>query len=466
MHWALLWLAVTELRRAGLRSGLTALALALAILTVSALDQQSKIRQDTILLDYEAGGAGTFLAELHIAEHEIDPVAGAIGRLQDVTAVEAPYRGRDLRLIADTSFLVFQNDKQQEFLGASTTVLGVAASFDLARDYYEVIGTQSQDAAPTSFGVPLIVTDGLARTPSQGEVLIPAAVAEYVGVRRGAVASIELKSDVGQAEPFQRYPALKVIGVFDVIGPDEGRFAPFWRLAARGRDVLTVRRPDAQSEMRTTLPIVLNAELLRDLWEERQQSLRRPGIEPANEVSRRQLVIRAGTAIGVAAVQEAVERLLIGRGLSKNCPAIELGSFCLVLPERNNFAAALQEQTKFGTGAGFFAALLIALVAIGNAGLQLQTVISRWHDQAVLQALGFTPSQLLVCSILRLGLIFGTAIAASAVVGTMMPSSFSSSFTAFATAAGLCSAASLLAVTIALLWPLRSDPAEQIRRLT
>jgi hypothetical protein len=306
----------------------------------------------------------------------------------------------------------------------------------------------------------------LARTPSQGEVLIPAAVAEYVGVRRGALASIELKSDVGQAEPFQRYPALKVIGVFDVIGPDEGRFAPFWRLAARGRDVLTVRRPDAQSEMRTTLPIVLNAELLRDLWEERQQSLRRPGIEPANEVSRRQLVIRAGTAIGVAAVQEAVERLLIGRGLSKNCPAIELGSFCLVLPERNNFAAALQEQTKFGTGAGFFAALLIALVAIGNAGLQLQTVISRWHDQAVLQALGFTPSQLLVCSILRLGLIFGTAIAASAIVGTMMPSSFSSSSTAFATAAGLCSAASLLAVTIALLWPMRSDPAEQIRRLT
>jgi hypothetical protein len=63
VHWALLWLAVTELRRAGLRSGLTALALALAILTVSALDQQSKIRQDTILQDYEAGGAGTFLAE-------------------------------------------------------------------------------------------------------------------------------------------------------------------------------------------------------------------------------------------------------------------------------------------------------------------------------------------------------------------------------------------------------------------
>lgn len=79
MHWALLWLAVTELRPAGLRSGLTALALALAILTVSVLDQQSKIRQDTILQDYEAGGAGTFLAELHTAEHEIDPVAGAIG---------------------------------------------------------------------------------------------------------------------------------------------------------------------------------------------------------------------------------------------------------------------------------------------------------------------------------------------------------------------------------------------------
>jgi hypothetical protein len=465
VHWALLWLAVTELRRAGLRSGLTAFALALAILTVSVLDQQSKIRQDTILQDYEAGGAGTFLAELRTAEQEIDPMAGAIGRLQGVTAVEAPYRGRDLRLIADTSFLVFQNDKQQEFLGATTAVLGVTASFDLVRDYYEVIGIQGEDSR-TSFGIPLIVTDGLARTPSRDEVLVPAAVAEYVGVRRGAVASIELKSDAGQGEPVQRYPALKVIGVFDVIGPDEGRFAPFWRLAARGRDVLTLRRPDAQSEMRTTLPIVVNAELLRDLWEERQQSLRRRGVEPANEVNRRQLVIRAGTAVDVPAVQEAVERLLIGRGLSKNCPAIELGSFCLVLPERNNFAAALHEQTKFGTGAGFFAALLIALIAIGNAGLQLQAVISRWHDQAVLHALGFTPSQLLLCSFLRLGLIFGTAIAASAIVGTMMPSAFSSSFSAFATAAGLCSAASLLAATIALLWPLRSDPAEQIRRLT
>jgi hypothetical protein len=36
----------------------------------------------------------------------------------------------------DTSFLVFHNEQQQEYLGARTSVLGVDRSFDLARDYY------------------------------------------------------------------------------------------------------------------------------------------------------------------------------------------------------------------------------------------------------------------------------------------------------------------------------------------
>jgi len=285
-------------------------------------------------------------------------------------------------------------------------------------------------------------------------------------MRARAFASIEFKSEAGQAEPVvRRYSGIEVIGVFDAIGPDEGRFAPFWRLAARGRDVLTVRRPDAPNEMRTTLPIVLNAELLSDFLSEQQQNLRARGTESADLIGRRQLVIRASTTIDVPAAQQAVERLLIDRGLSKNCPAVSLGSFCIVLPERNNFEAARREQTKFGAGAGFFAALLLALVASGNAGLQLQAVISRWRDYAVLQALGFTPSQLLLCSILRFCLVLGTAIGASAIAWTMLPSPFNGSFPAFATAAGLCSATSLIAATAALLWPLRSHPGRQIREL-
>ena len=466
MHWALFWLATTELRRAGLRSGLTGLALAVSILAMAVFGQQAEIRQSTILRDYEATGAATFLVEFRTAESEIDELIEAVRRLPEISAAEAPYRSSDLDVIAHTAFLVFQNEKQQEYLGASTAVLGVTDRFDLARDYYETIGSQSTSRAGTQLGIPLIVTDGVTRAPSRGEVLVPAAVADYVGVRPGALASIELKSEASDGPPVvHRYPDVEVIGVFDVIGPDEGRFAPFWRLAARGRDVLTVRRPAAENELRTTLPIVLNTELLREFLTD-QQKLRPPEIVSGDMVGRRQLVIRASAIFAVPAAEEAIERLLKGRGLSGNCPAISLGSFCIVLPERNNFVTAQTEQAKFSTGAGFFTALLLALVAIGNAGLQLQAVISRWREHAVLQALGFTPLQLLLYSILRLCLVFGTAIVASAVAWTMLPSPFNGSFPAFATAVVLCSATSFIAATAALLWPLRSRPGRQIRELT
>jgi hypothetical protein len=463
----MLWLTATELRRAGLRSGLTALALAVAILTVSVLDQQTETRQNMLLRDYEAAGAATFVAELRTADDEIEVLVRAVRRLRGIKATEAPYRGSDLRLTADTSFLVFQNEKQQEYLGATTTVLGVSDSFDLAGDYYGTIGRESDDTVGTPLGIPLVVTDGVARPPTRNEVLIPATVAEYVGVRAGAVATIELRSKTDQGQTaVHRYSGLTVIGVFDATGPDEGRFAPFWRLSARGRDVLTVRRPDAANEIKTTLPIVLNAALMRDLLNEQQHKLWASGIDDAEVVGRQQLVMRASTAYDIPLAQQAVKRLLIYRGLSENCLARHAGSFCIALPERNNFDAALHEQAKFGRGVGFFTALLLALIAIGNAGLQLQTVINRRHDHAVMQALGFTPVQLLLCSILRLCMVFGSGIAAAALLWVMMPSPLDGSFRAFATAAALCSATSLITAVAALLWPLRSHPGAQIRELT
>jgi hypothetical protein len=457
---------MTEVRQAGLRSGLTALALAAAILLISVLEQQAELRQSIILRDYDAAGAATFLVEVRTADHEIEELVAAVRRQPGITAAEAPYRGGDLEVTADTAFLVFQNPKQQEYLGASTAVLGVTESFDLARDYYETVGRQSTNTAGAQLGIPLIVTDGVTRPPSRSEVLVPAAVANYVGVRPGARASIELKSEIGRSQPvIHRYPDIEVIGVFDATGPDEARFAPFWRLAARGRDVLTVRRPDAESEPRTTLPIVLNAELLRGFLTDQQK--RQPsGIMPDDMVGRRQLVIRAQATHDVPAMQEVVKQLLIARGLFANCPAISLGSFCIVLPERNNFAAAQREQAKFSAGAGFFTALLLALCAIGNAGLQLQAVISRWRDHAVLQALGFTPSQLFLSSLLRLFVLFGTGIVGSAIIWLMTSPVFPGSFFAFAVAAALCAAASLFAAMPALLLPLRSHPGRQIRELT
>jgi len=186
--WALLWLAALELRRAGLRSGLTALALAVAMLAITVLEHQTEVRQDMLVRAYEAAGAATFLAELHTTDEKLDDVARAVRDLDVITAAEAPYRSGDLGLTADTSFLVFQNDKQQEYLGATTAVLGVSTSFDLRRDYYETLGARKAGAALTSFGIPLVVTDGVQRPPSRREVLVPATVAEYVGVQPGALA--------------------------------------------------------------------------------------------------------------------------------------------------------------------------------------------------------------------------------------------------------------------------------------
>jgi hypothetical protein len=443
-------------------SGPTALSLAVTIVAISVLEWQTQIQQTIILRDYESAGATTFLADAAVPENEIDDLERAVRELDVIAAVEAPYRGSDIDVIAETAFLVFENEKQQEYLGGRTAVLGASGGFDLARDYYERIGAAGEQPI---LGIPLIVTDGMARPPVAGEALIPKSVAEYVGVRPGVLAIVELAHGLEAGESFARRYELRVIGTFDAIGPDDGRFAPLWRLAARGRDVLTVRRRDAR-ELRTTLPIVLNAELVRDFLGDVHRELRTQGSEAGEPSGRRQLVIRANSANDVTKTQTAVRQLLVTHGLREDCPRVTPGSFCLNLPTQNNFQTALSEQAKFGSGAGFFMALLLALGAIGNAGLQLQITISRWREHAILQALGFTPSQLLVRHILSLLLIFMMGVAVATAASVIVVPIFSGSFRSFATAAALCTATAMLGAVAVLIWPLRSHPGARIRELT
>ena len=465
--FGLLWLAFREVRQAGLRSGLTALAVAMAILTMSILARQADVQQAAIVRSYEEAGATTFVAELaDVTEDETGELVRAVRELEGIVAAEAPHRGSDLGVTADTSFLVFENEKQQEYLGATTAVLGVTDKFDPGRDYYESIGTTTADQQRGPLGIPLLVTDGIARGPASGEVLVPAVVAEYVGVRLDARATLELIHVDSSGPPIvRRYENLRVIGTFDAVGPDEGRFAPFWRFAARGRDVLTVRRPGRGDEMKTTLPVVVNVSLLRDFMTYVREELKAPGRARAPMQNRSHMVIRTGRVVSVTSAEQAVQQLLGERGLLDDCWTTQTRSFCLRLPERNNFRAALHEQTTFVTGAGFFTSLLLSLVATGSAGLQLQTVIRRGHEHAVLEALGFAPLQLLVYFCLRLLLIFGIGVAVAGIVSLTLPAMFIGSIASFATASGLLIAASLGVTVPVLFWALRGPPGERIQEL-
>jgi len=291
-------------------------------------------------------------------------------------------------------------------------------------------------------------------------------VAEYVGERLDARATLELILADSHGPPIvRRYEGLRVIGTFDAVGPDEGRFAPFWRFAARGRDVLTVRRPDRGDEKKTTLPVVVNVSVLRDFMMGVQEELTAQGRAPVPEQNRSLLVIRADAVAGVTSAQQAVQQLLKHRSLADDCQTTGTRSFCLRLPERNNFQTALHEQTTFVTGVKFFANLLLLLVATGSAGLQLQTIIMRWHEHAVLEALGFTPLWLLGYSCLRVLLIFTIGIAIAGVVSLSLPSMLSGSLASFATASGLLTAASLSVTVPVLFWALRAPPGERLREL-
>src|SRR5499427_6102444 len=297
-----------------------------------------------------------------------DSLADSVGTMGDVRSAEAPYIGIKRNIAVDTSFLVFRNERQQEYLGARTSVLGVDRNFDFARDYYVDFHEINPQAPQMVLGMPLLVTTGEARPPSPQEVLVPSGVADYVGVQPGAETIVEFVYS-GPGEPIiQRFDGLRLIGTFDMAGPDQGRFEPFWRYNARGQDVLTVRR-EPQGASATSLPLVVNAALFRDFLSLIVSELARRGGTSARLPARDQLIVRAGSIADVPATEAAVAQLLQQRGLERRCDVQGPGSFCLRLPERNNFQSALQEQNKVGSGGGFFVGLLLILVTAGAAGL-------------------------------------------------------------------------------------------------
>jgi hypothetical protein len=118
MSRGLLWLALADLGQAWLRSGLAALAIAAAILAVAFFAGEIQLHQSEVLASYEAAGAATFVVQLNgVADDDIDALAGSVRTISDVRSAEAPYSGIGSNIAADTSFLVFRNQQQQEYLG-------------------------------------------------------------------------------------------------------------------------------------------------------------------------------------------------------------------------------------------------------------------------------------------------------------------------------------------------------------
>jgi len=204
----------------------------------------------------------------------------------------------------------------------------------------------------------------------------------------------------------------------------------------------------------------IRAGLFRDFLSSIATELARRGAAPARLPARDQLIVRAGSIAGVPATEATVEQLLQQRGLQRRCDGQGPSSFCLRLPERNNFQSALQEQKKVGSGGGFFVGLLLILVTIGAAGIQVQTVVSRWRDYGILQALGFTPGQILVYYALQLALVLVSGVAIAAVASLPLATISTASLIL---AAGLTAFAAGLASLLVLVWPLKRLPAELLR---
>jgi len=462
VHRGLLWLAVVDLRRAWLRPSLAALAIALALIAVTFFAGQIGLRQAELLTGYEESGAATFIVEVNkVPTSDVADLVQALRSAAGVQSVEAPYDGTQLGLVADSSCVVFENEKQQESLGARTTALGVGRSFDPLRDYYVNFRDLNSNAPQAVLGAALLATSGAVRAPERNEIVVPSGVTDYVGVRSGADATVDLMYLNANPPIVQRFEGLRLIGTFDLIGPDQGRFEPFWRFAARGREVLTVRRPDAPEGVATSLPILLSDELVKEFLGHVREELAARGTAPATNLTTNKLVVRADSVQAVPSVEAKVVSLLEQRGLRQSCGGATEGTFCLKLPEQNNFEAALKEQKKFEKGGSFFIFLLLALVAVGTAGLQVQLVLARWREFGILQAVGFSPTQILLYFAVRLYTVLAVGIVAAAAAVAILP--FERTASAFILAAGIALVAASVAAFPVLLWPLAQRPAQLLR---
>jgi hypothetical protein len=459
----LFWLAVVDLRQTWLRSSLAVLAIALAIIAVAFFVSQIDLRQAEVLAAYDEAGAATFVTEFEgVRADLIEALADSLRSLPGVRSVELPFSGVRLDVAADVSFLVFENEVQKEYLGATTSVLGVDRAFDPARDYYVDFHDMNPSAPRSVLGIPLIATSGTVRPPEDDEVVVASGVTDYVGVRPGAKATVDLVYEGVNPPIVHRLEGLRLIGTFDAVGPDQGRFDPFWRFAARGREVLTVRRPDAAEGVTTTLPVLLGDKVVREFVAEVEHELAARGIGQNRPLAPDRLAIRANSIADVPSVMATVNALL-RRGLAEGCENPSTGSFCLRLPEHNNFQMALQEQKKLGAGGWFFVSLLLALVVVGAAGWQVQTVLAHWRDFGILQAVGFSRGQILRSYAIRLCILLAVSIGIAVLTAFLLPAGMGGSYAPLATAAILSVVAASLAALPVLLWPLVRPPAELIQ---
>jgi ABC-type antimicrobial peptide transport system permease subunit len=182
--------------------------------------------------------------------------------------------------------------------------------------------------------------------------------------------------------------------------------------------------------------------------------------------ARSQLVVSATATTNVPAAQKKVVSLLEAQGLKLADEANKPGahSYRVLLPERNNFVSAQREQRKIGTGGTYFAALLLILLAFGTGGLQVLTTLTRWRDYGVLQAVGFSPGQILMVYGSQLLLVLASAILFAG-LAILLSSRLAHSREVFATAAVLAVVATVVGSVPALLWPIRIRPAAMLKEL-
>ena len=455
-------LVLADLRSSWFQAVAALLLIGAGIIGVAYFTTQARQTQLQVQAAYQEEGAATFVVELSgISDEELDRTVAAVRQLQDVGSANAPYNGLELGAQADVSFLVFENAEQKEYLGAHTSVLGVDPFFPLKTGYYVDFRWLNPGAPRAVLGIPLLPVAGDFRPPKVNEILLPSTVTDYVGVQPGAQATVELVYAGSDPTIVRRLDDLRLIGIFDIPGPDRGRIDPFWRLSYVGEPLLTARGTGGTEA--TTLPVLLNRAVVQDFL--RSVELQRsPSSTPLP--ARSQLVVSATAVANVPAAQKKVVSLLEAQGLKPANEADQPGthSYRVLLPERNNFVSAQREQGKIGTGGTYFAGLLLILLAFGTGGLQVLATLTRWRDYGVLQAVGFSPGQILVVYGGQLLLVLTTAILFAG-LAVLLSSHLAHSREVFATAAVLAVLATIAGSAPALLWPMRTRPAAMLKEL-
>jgi hypothetical protein len=455
-------LVLADLRSSWFQAVAAVLMIGAGIIGVAYFTTQARQTQLQAQAAYQEEGAATFVVELSgISDEEVDRIVAAVRHLQGVSSADAPYNGLELGVKADTSFLVFENAKQKEYLGAHTSVLGVDPFFPLKTGYYVDFRWLNPSAPRAVLGIPLLPVAGEFRSPKVNEILLPSTVTDYVGVQPGAQSTIELVYAGSDPPIVRRLDDLRLIGIFDIPGPDRGRIDPFWRLSYVDEPLLTVRGTGGTEA--TTVPVLLNMAIVQDFVRSVELQ-RRSSSTPLP--ARSQLVVSATAVANVPAAQKEVVSLLEVQGLKLADEANQPGvhSYRVLLPERNNFVTAQREQGKIGTGGTYFAGLLLVLLAFGAGGLQVLATLTRWRDYGVLQAVGFSPSQILMVYGAQLLLVLTTAILFAG-LAVLLSSRLAGSREAFATSAVLAVLAAIAGSVPALLWPMRTRPAAMLKEL-